>query len=303
MYSLDQIQSYLGDRVNFKTVLRIYEERQWKKRSKEKPFKWEAWMKPDLFPHPSFFCTRLGFVTEPVVCLSRRVQLQHPTHSTCIDCPLGDKIASRTCVGSHGQRDYCPSCPARQGCKSVTGLTKNPMQAISLRLLPGAFPAEENQLAKKSAAPVKNKKNQDVEDEDEDEDIETDEPEEEEDEEEEEADDDDEEEEEEDAPPAKKAKKKGKGGKGNPGNLVPREPIKVGKDILSKVSPEIKKLLILREKTTDKTDLRKIRAKLRSAGFRLSSLSSENPQIEQKVKTDNQKKKAKKKVADEEDDD
>lgn len=166
----------------------------------------------------------------------------------------------------------------------MTDLIKNPMQVSSPL---GVFPAKEITVPKKSAAPItkKNAKPAD-DDEDEDEIEETEEEEteeEEEDEEEEESDDEeseDEEEEDEDEEEEAPKKKKGKGAK--KGNLVPREPIKVPKEILKQASSDVKALLKQREAAQekgDKVELRKIRAKLRALGFRLSTVNSDAPQI------------------------
>lgn len=80
-------------------------------------------------------------------------------------------------------------------------------------------------------------------------------------------------EEDEDAPKAKR---------GNPGNLTPREPVKVKKDVFSAQTEEVQKLLKKREKYLaegDQKKLRKIRALLRKAGFRLSSYAGSNDKI------------------------
>lgn len=115
------------------------------------------------------------------------------------------------------------------------------------------------------------------EDEDEDEDVEEDEDDEEveetdEDETEEEEDEDSEEDDEDEKP----AKAKGKG-KGKGSGLVPREPVKVSKDVFKGQSKEVQKLLKQREELQakgDKKGLRKLRMQLRAKGFRLSELSS-----------------------------
>lgn len=83
------------------------------------------------------------------------------------------------------------------------------------------------------------------------------------------------EDEEEDEKPAK-SKKKSTKGKGASSGLVPREPVVVPSSVFKKQSPEIQKLLKMRDKlqaSGDKKGLRKLRAELRKKGFKLSSLS------------------------------
>jgi hypothetical protein len=113
---------------------------------------------------------------------------------------------------------------------------------------------------------------------------------------EEEAEETEEEETEEDEPKAKK------GGRGNPGNLTPREPVAVPKKVVAGLTPEVQKLLKQREKLLaagDQKGLRKLRAMLRKAGFRLSQYAGKDDKIanaaKAKVKT--------KPAAEEEDDD
>lgn len=100
-------------------------------------------------------------------------------------------------------------------------------------------------------------------------------------------------------------------GRGNPGNLTPREPVKVSKDIVSKQSEEVQKLLKRREKLLaagDQKGLRKVRAALRKAGFRLSNHASKDDLIAQAAKkkaaaSKEAPAKAKKVADDDEDDD
>jgi len=271
----------------FPVVLKIFEQRKYKKANKKKPVKWEKWMGVDSDLNPDgvwFWCKRLEFTTHPLICLTRRGQLQHPTHETCKACPLGYKLEVLTCVGHHGQYAYCPTCPSKVGCKTITDLSKNPVQASSHI---GEFPVKENHVAKSTA---KNKtKNEIVEDEDEDEDIEEDDVE---DTEEDDAEDEEEEEEEDEKPV--KAKKKGPQKGVVPKGLVPREPVRVPKDVLAKASKPVRlliKTLNEQREIGDKEGQRKTRAALRKEGFRLSSLSSANPQT----------KAPKKKAADEDD--
>jgi hypothetical protein len=106
---------------------------------------------------------------------------------------------------------------------------------------------------------------------------------------------------------------KSKKGRGNPGNLTPREPVKVSKDVVAKQSEEIQKLLKRREKLLaagDQKGLRKVRAALRKAGFRLSSHAGKDDLIaaaaKKKAATAESPAKVSKKaaaVADDEDDD
>lgn len=75
--------------------------------------------------------------------------------------------------------------------------------------------------------------------------------------------------------PAKATTKKGGNKQGNPGNLVPREPVKVPSSVLKEQSKEVRELLKKREELQaagDKKGLRKVRAALRKTGFRLSNL-------------------------------
>lgn len=98
----------------------------------------------------------------------------------------------------------------------------------------------------------------------------------------EESDDDDEE-----AEVTEKPAKSKKGGKGNPGNLVPREPVKVSEAVMKGQSKEIRALLKKREELQaagDKKGLRKLRAELRKKGFRLSNLPG--GKLEKKAKPD-----------------
>jgi hypothetical protein len=153
----------------------------------------------------------------------------------------------------------------------------------------GEFPVKEITVAKSTA---KNKTKNEIVEDDEDEDLEDDVEETEEDDVEEEE---DEEEEEEDEKPAK-AKKKGPQKGVVPKGLVPREPVQVPKDVLAKASKPVRlliKTLNEQREKGDKEGQRKTRAALRKEGFRLSSLSSANPQTEKAPK--------KKKAADEDD--
>jgi hypothetical protein len=66
----------------------------------------------------------------------------------------------------------------------------------------------------------------------------------------------------------------GKKGRGNPGNLTPREPVSVSSKVFKAQTEEVQKLLKQRDKLLaagDQKGLRKVRAMLRKAGFRLSN--------------------------------
>lgn len=85
----------------------------------------------------------------------------------------------------------------------------------------------------------------------------------------------DEEEEAEAPKPKKKAAKGEKTGRGS--GLVPREPVSIPKAVLKAQSPEVQTLLKTRDAQQaagDKKGLRKTRAALRKAGFRLSNVSA-----------------------------
>ena len=270
----------------FPVVLKIFERRQYKKADKKKPVKWERWMGEDAQLDAGFYCTRLQVCTDPISCAYKRLAVQHPAHETCKACPLGYKLERLACVGHHGQYAYCPTCPSKVGCKTITDLSKNPVQVSSHN---GEFPVKEITVAKSTA---KNKTKNEIVEDDEDEDLEDDVEETEEDDVEEEE---DEEEEEEDEKPAK-AKKKGPQKGVVPKGLVPREPVQVPKDVLAKASKPVRlliKTLNEQREKGDKEGQRKTRAALRKEGFRLSSLSSANPQTEKAPK--------KKKAADEDD--
>ena len=126
--------------------------------------------------------------------------------------------------------------------------------------------------------PKQNKKKQaateEVEDQDEDEEPEEEEVEEEEEEEPEDEEVDEEAEEEEEEEEEEKPAKKGKKG-AKKGNLVPRTPVAVPKDVLKNSDKEIRSLLKQRDEAIakgDKAAQRKIRMALRKKGFRLSEL-------------------------------
>lgn len=72
-----------------------------------------------------------------------------------------------------------------------------------------------------------------------------------------------------------------------PKGLVPREPVKVPKDVAAGASKEVKALLKQREELMakgDKKGLRKIRMALRKQGFRLSNISGQPaPKKKEKV--------------------
>lgn len=280
--------------TEFKTVMKIYKRRMQRRPNKKHliPKRYEAWMDKDQMLDGSFYCHRLNFQTDPVTCLFRRSNVQHPSHEVCINCPLGLKIELLTCVGHHGRHKYCPTCPSRAGCNTVTRLIHNPKRAFKpIRLRPVEIPAQESTVAKNAVKSTpKNKKAAEAEDEeDEDEDTEEEEVEEEEDddaedEDEDDSDDEDEDEEDEDEEEEeekpKKGKKKGPHPKGKvPKGLVPREPVKVPASVLKGASKEVKKLLAKREEAQakgDKEALRKIRAALRKEGFRLSSIGGQS---------------------------
>jgi hypothetical protein len=132
-------------------------------------------------------------------------------------------------------------------------------------------------MPKNKTEQPKNKKAQD-DDEDEDEDADEEEEEEtEEAEDTEETEEADEDEEEDEAPKAKKKTGKGSG-------LVPREPVKVPKDIFKAAPKEVRELLTKREAAQakgDKKALRKIRMALRAKGFRLSELTTAGAKSEE----------------------
>lgn len=70
--------------------------------------------------------------------------------------------------------------------------------------------------------------------------------------------------------------------RGNPGNLTPREPVKVTKDVYAGQPEAVQKLLKQREKLLaagDQKGLRKVRAALRKAGFRLSNFAGKDDKI------------------------
>lgn len=237
---------------------------------------WQPWMDKSLDRSVWFYCERLNFVTQPVICISRRIGTPNvPINPVCQRCPLGDKLQTKGCIGRHGRYAYCVSCIDRKGCKTITDLTKNP-ERVNPNL--AVSPSKEIPVPKSTAKNTKkNGKAADDEEEDDEEEEETEEEEteeeEDEEEEEEEEEEGDEEEEEEEEKPKKKAKKKG----GNTGGLVPREPVKVPKEVLKSASPAVKKLLKEREAAQakgDKDALRKIRAGLRKEGFNLSKLNA-----------------------------
>jgi len=109
-----------------------------------------------------------------------------------------------------------------------------------------------------------------------------------------------EEEEGEDEPKAKKS------GRGNPGNLTPREPVQVPKKVVSGLSEEVQKLLRKREKLLaagDQAGLRKLRAMLRKAGFRLSDYAGKDDLIAKANRAKATAKPSKAKATEEEDED
>lgn len=94
--------------------------------------------------------------------------------------------------------------------------------------------------------------------------------------------------------------------RGNPGNLTPREPVKVPKSAMSGASEEVQKLLKRREKLLaagDQKGLRKVRAALRKAGFRLSNFAGKDDKIANAAKAKTTEKPAKAAVSDDDDDD
>ena len=103
--------------------------------------------------------------------------------------------------------------------------------------------------------------------------------------------------------------KPAKGKRGNPGNLTPREPVKVPKGVVGGLSEEVQKLLRKREKLLaagDQKGLRKIRAMLRKAGFRLSNYAGDGDKIANAAKAKAEGKeepKAKKAKSKDDDDD
>jgi len=99
---------------------------------------------------------------------------------------------------------------------------------------------------------------------------------------------------------------KKKDGRGNPGNLTPREPVKVPAKVTANVSDEVRKLLKQREKLLaagDQKGLRKVRAALRKAGFRLSTYAGKDDKIANAAKAKTEAPVKAKKVVDEEEDD
>lgn len=93
--------------------------------------------------------------------------------------------------------------------------------------------------------------------------------------------------------------------KGNKGNLVPREPIAVPKDVIAGLDENVRKLLKQRDKLLaagDQKGLRKIRMQLRKAGFKLSNYAGKGDKIAQAAKTGTKVAKAAKPATDEDDD-